>query len=64
MTDALKPYAKAIAALLTPIVLALLAKGARWVGVDVAFEPTVVQTAVTSIVTGALVYFTRNRTPI
>jgi ABC-type uncharacterized transport system permease subunit len=61
MSDALKPYAKAVAGLLTPIVLALLAKLAKWVGVDVEFDPTVVGTAVTALVTGVLVYLVRNR---
>lgn len=64
MTDALKPYAKAIAAFLTPIVLALLIAAAEAVGVDVPIDPTAVETVVTALVSTLLVYLVRNRHPI
>ena len=61
MSDALKPFAKAIAAFLTPIVLALIAWGLDAAGVDIPVEPTAVETVVTSIVSTLLVYLVRNQ---
>lgn len=61
MPDTLAPYAKAIAALLTPVVVALLAWLADRAGVEGVPDPTAVGTAVTALVTGLLVYLVRNR---
>lgn len=64
MSDALKPYAKAVAAFLTPIMLALVAWAAEAAGIDVPIDPTVAETVVTALVTTLLVYLVRNRQPI
>lgn len=61
MTDKLAPYSKAIAAVVTPIVLTLIAWAARKAGIDEAPDPTAVGAVVTSAVTGLLVYLVRNR---
>lgn len=64
LPDTLKPIAKAVAAFLVPIILALLAKAIEAAGIDVKVDPGLVETLVTAAVTAIAVWATRNRRPI
>lgn len=64
MPDALKPVAKAIAAFLVPIIVAVVARVLDNAGVDVPVDPGVVETLVMSALTAIAVWATRNRQPI
>ncbi len=57
----LSPIAKAVAALVTPIVLALTAAITERCGINVPLDPTITETAITAIVGSVIVYFVRNR---
>jgi hypothetical protein len=61
--EAIKPVQKAIVALLTPIVLALLARFVEWAGPDIPVDPTLVETLVASAVSALFVWLVPNRTP-
>lgn len=63
MPDSLKPFAKAIAGFLAPIVVALLVKMLNAAGVETTVDPDFVQTVVLAVVSGGLVFLTRNRSP-
>jgi predicted tellurium resistance membrane protein TerC len=54
--------AKAVAALLTPVAMLLLAKAANALGVDVVNDSARVNEAIVAVVTAIAVYFTRNKT--
>lgn len=58
---ALKPIAKAVAGVVTPFVIAGVAKLCEKAGIDVPVDPDLVETTVIAIVTGIAVWFTRNR---
>lgn len=55
--------AKAVAALLVPVIVTLLASAIERLGIDVPIDPTEVETAVMSIVSAIVVYLTTNRAP-
>jgi hypothetical protein len=61
MPDSLKPVAKAVAAFLAPIVLALVVKGLDAIGADLNVEVGAVETIITSILTTVAVYATSNK---
>ena len=53
--------AKAVAAIVTPLVLVVLAKLAAACGVDVTFDEDTVNQAIVAIVTAASVYLVPNK---
>jgi len=61
MSDQIKIAAKAVAALLAPILVAVLAGLLERAGIDVPVDPTVVETATVSVIGAVAVYVTRNR---
>jgi len=61
MNATLQSVAKAIAAFLTPIVLAILAGVVESAGLNVAFDPSVVETLIVSVLTAVSVWYVRNR---
>jgi hypothetical protein len=61
MSDALKPVAKAAAAFLAPIILALIAALGERIGIELPVDVGVVETLIVSAISAAAVYFTRNR---
>jgi hypothetical protein len=63
LPDALKPYAKAVAAFLVPFILAGIAWLTERAGVDVPVDPTLVETGVTAAVGAFFVWLLRNRQP-
>jgi hypothetical protein len=64
MPDTLKPVAKAVAAFLAPIILALVAAAGERVGIDLPVDVGVVETLIVSAISAAAVYLTRNQQPV
>jgi hypothetical protein len=61
MPDTLKPVAKAVAAFLAPIILALVAAAGERIGIELPVDVGVVETLIVSAISAAAVYATRNR---
>lgn len=60
----MKQAQKAIVAALVPLVIALLAQAFDRAGVDVKVDPTLVETAVSSVVAAVLVWLVPNKPPV
>jgi hypothetical protein len=59
--DVLESIAKALAALLVPYILMVLANMTEKTGIEVPFDPSWVETVILSVVTAIAVWWKRNR---
>jgi DMSO/TMAO reductase YedYZ heme-binding membrane subunit len=61
MTDQVRQCAKAVAALITPFVLAAVAAMIERAGVNVPVDPSIVESAVTAVLLAVIVWAVPNR---